>query len=177
VRAYSAAIFVRLGDVVGADRDQPAIANLHLTMELQQTFGLPAVFWAEGAAAKDEHHGILPLQLGEFSMFRGMVAELIVGENGSGHHVGSHVKSSIMWARKLSGFTPSQINHDVARRLRAANQHISVCRCIDRVRRQPIVPATSPVSRVWQTPACLISATGMQQAKLAAIAEIFPAPA
>ena len=61
VRAYSAAIFVRLGDVVGADRDQPAIANPHLTMKLQQTFGLAAVLWAEGAAAKDEHHGILSL--------------------------------------------------------------------------------------------------------------------
>jgi hypothetical protein len=58
VRAYSAAIFVRLRDVVGADRDQPAIADLHLTMELQQTFGLTAIFRTEGAAAKDEHHGI-----------------------------------------------------------------------------------------------------------------------
>ena len=47
VRAYSAAIFVGLGDIVGADRDQPAIANLHLTMELQQPLGLTAIFWAE----------------------------------------------------------------------------------------------------------------------------------
>jgi hypothetical protein len=65
-------------------------------MELQQPFGLTAIFWAEGAAAKDKHHGIMSLQLGEFSMLRGMITELIVGENGSGHHVGSHVKSSIM---------------------------------------------------------------------------------
>ena len=97
VSAYSAAIFVGLGDIVGADRDQPAIADLHLTMELQQTFGLTAIFWAEGAAAEHEHHGILSLQLGEFSMLRGMIAELIVGENGSGHHVGSHLKSSTVW--------------------------------------------------------------------------------
>jgi hypothetical protein len=32
-------------------------------MELQQPFGLTAIFWAEGAAAKDKHHGILSLQL------------------------------------------------------------------------------------------------------------------
>jgi hypothetical protein len=61
VRAYSAAIFVGLGDVVSADRDQPAVADFHLTMELQQTFGLSAILWAEGAAAEDEHHGILSL--------------------------------------------------------------------------------------------------------------------
>src|ERR1700688_1980134 len=61
VSSYSATIFVRLGDIVGADRDQPAIANLHLAMELQQTFCLTAIFWAEAAAAKDEHHGILSL--------------------------------------------------------------------------------------------------------------------
>jgi hypothetical protein len=96
VSAYSTAIFVGLGDVVGADRDQPAITNLHLTMELRQTFGLTAIFWTEGAAAKDEDHRILSLQLGEFSMLRGLVAKLIVGENSSRHHVGSHVKSSIM---------------------------------------------------------------------------------
>src|SRR4051812_17649159 len=61
VRADAAAVFVGLGDVVGADRDQPAIADLHLTMELQQTFGLTAVLRAKGAAAKDEHHRILSL--------------------------------------------------------------------------------------------------------------------
>jgi hypothetical protein len=66
-------------------------------MELQQPFGLTAVFWAEAAAAKDENHGILSLQFGEFSMLRGVVAKLIVGENSSGHHVGSHLKSSIVW--------------------------------------------------------------------------------
>ena len=66
-------------------------------MELQQTFGLTAILWAEAAAAKDEHHRILSLQLGEFSMLRGVVAKLIVGENSSGHHVGSHLKSSMVW--------------------------------------------------------------------------------
>jgi hypothetical protein len=43
-------------------------------MELQQTFGLTSILWAESAAAKDQHHGVLSLQLGEFSMLCGMVA-------------------------------------------------------------------------------------------------------
>jgi hypothetical protein len=30
-------------------------------MELQQTFGLTAIFRTEGTAAKNEHHGILSL--------------------------------------------------------------------------------------------------------------------
>ena len=61
VRAYSAAIFVRLGDIVGRDRDEPAIANLHLTMELQQASGLTAILRTEAAAAKYHHHRILSL--------------------------------------------------------------------------------------------------------------------
>jgi len=61
VRADPVSVFVGLGDVVGADRDQPAIADLHLTMELQQAFGLTAVLRAKAAAAKDEHHRVVPL--------------------------------------------------------------------------------------------------------------------
>jgi hypothetical protein len=30
-------------------------------------------------------------------MFCGVIAELVVGENSSGHHVGSHLKSYIIW--------------------------------------------------------------------------------
>ena len=97
VSAYSAAVFVGLGDVVGTDRDQPAVTDLHLTMELQQTFGLTAIFRAEGAAAEDNHHGILSLQLGEFSMLCGMIAKLIIREDCSRHHIGSRVKSSTVW--------------------------------------------------------------------------------
>ena len=94
MRPYPAAIFDRLGDIVGADGDQPAIADLHLTMELQQTFCLTAIFWAEGAAAKDKHHRMLSLQFGEFAMLGGMVSQFIVGKNSPGYDVGSHVKSS-----------------------------------------------------------------------------------
>ena len=39
--------FVRLGDIIGRDRDQPAIANLYLTMELQQAFRRTAIIWTE----------------------------------------------------------------------------------------------------------------------------------
>jgi hypothetical protein len=63
VSADTAAIFVRLGDVVGTDRDKAAIANLHLTIKLKKPFSLSAVLGAEAAAAKDEHHRMLALQL------------------------------------------------------------------------------------------------------------------
>src|SRR6266446_2994814 len=55
VSADSAAIFVRLSDVVGADRHKAAIANLHLTMEFKKPFSLSAVPGAETAAAEDKH--------------------------------------------------------------------------------------------------------------------------
>ena len=38
----STAIFVRLSDVVGANRDKPATGNLELTMKLNKPFRLPA---------------------------------------------------------------------------------------------------------------------------------------
>ena len=73
VGAYSAAIFVRLGDIVGADRDQPAIGNLEFTMELNQPFRLSAVFRSVTTAAEDEDQGVVSLQFGELPVFRGMV--------------------------------------------------------------------------------------------------------
>jgi hypothetical protein len=39
----SAAIFIRQSDIVGANRDKPAIGNLELTMEFNKPFSLPAV--------------------------------------------------------------------------------------------------------------------------------------
>jgi hypothetical protein len=44
VGAYPTAIFVGLSEIVGADRDQPAITDLYLAMELQQAFGLTRSF-------------------------------------------------------------------------------------------------------------------------------------
>src|SRR4029077_5847489 len=89
-----AAIFIRLSDIVRANRDQPAIGNLKLTIKCNKRFSLPAVLGAETSAAEDEHHGILSLQFGELSAFRSVVGELIVGEFNSWNNVRSHRNSS-----------------------------------------------------------------------------------
>ena len=73
VGADPRAIFIRLGDIVGADRDQPAIRNLEFTMELNQPFRLPAVLGSVTPTAEDEDHGVVSLQVGELPVFRGMV--------------------------------------------------------------------------------------------------------
>src|ERR1700738_1889626 len=91
--ADSSAVFIRLHNVVGADRDKSAIANLHLTMEFKKQFGLPAVLGAETAAAEDEHHGMLALQRGELPVFRRVVGKLVVGEDGAWNNVRSHITS------------------------------------------------------------------------------------
>ena len=41
--ADSATKFIRLGYIVGADRDESTIADLQLTMELDEPFSLPAL--------------------------------------------------------------------------------------------------------------------------------------
>src|SRR5215213_469188 len=77
----SGAIFIRLSDVVGANRDQPAIADLNLTMKLNKPFMLPAVLGAVPSAAEDENHWMLLLQFGKLPAFRGVIGKLIVGED------------------------------------------------------------------------------------------------
>jgi hypothetical protein len=94
VGADSCAIFSRLGDVVGADRDQPAIRDLEFTMELNQPFRLPAVLWSVTPATEDEDQGVLSLQFGELPVFRGVVGQLIVWEDSPRNNVRSHLKSS-----------------------------------------------------------------------------------
>src|SRR5260370_26710133 len=94
VGADSAAIFIRLSDIVGADRDQPAIGNLKLTMEFNKPFSLAAVLGAEPSAAEDENHWMLSLQFGELPPFRGVVGKLIVGEDSPWSNVRSHMRSS-----------------------------------------------------------------------------------
>jgi hypothetical protein len=90
----SAAIFTRLSNIVGANRDEPAIPNLELTMELDQPLSLPAVLGSVTSAAEDEDQWILSLQFGELPVFRGVVGKLVVGEDGPGNNVRSHIKSS-----------------------------------------------------------------------------------
>src|ERR1700693_382156 len=90
----SGAIFVRQSNIVGANRDKPAISDLKLTMEFNQTFSLPAVFGAETSAAEDQNRWMLSLRSEELPAFRGMVGKLIVGEDGPWNNVRSHTKSS-----------------------------------------------------------------------------------
>jgi hypothetical protein len=94
VGADSAAIFVRLSDIVGADCDETAISNLELTMECNKPFRLPAVLGAESSAAQDENDGVLSLEFGELPAFRGVVGKPIVGEYISWNNVRSHISSS-----------------------------------------------------------------------------------
>jgi hypothetical protein len=99
----AAAVFIRLSDVVGANRDEPAIADLKLTMELNKSFMLPSILGAVTPSAEDEDHWILSLQFGELPTFRGVVGELIVGEDSPWNYVRSHMKSSSIFSCTLPG--------------------------------------------------------------------------
>ena len=92
VGADSAAILIRLSDIVGANRNQPAIGDLELTMECNEPFSLPMVFGAETSAAEDENHWMFSLQFRELPAFRGVVGKLIVREDRSWNNVRSHIK-------------------------------------------------------------------------------------
>jgi hypothetical protein len=67
------------------------IVTSRLTMEFKKPFSLSAVLGAETAAAEDEHHGMLALQLGQLPVFRRMVGKFVVGENGPWNNVRSHM--------------------------------------------------------------------------------------
>src|SRR5271165_1296261 len=133
MRADTTAKFVGLHDVVGADRNQPAITNLHLAVKLDQSLSLPTILRAVAAAAQYDDHRILSLQLRELSALCGVVGKFVVGKGCAWDHLGSHVKSSLVCCAAFRR-EPSQINDDVALGLRAADQHIAVCRHIDWVR-------------------------------------------
>src|SRR6266403_5291827 len=75
VGANSTAILIRPSNIVGADCDQAAIANLELTMELNQPFSLPALFGAEASPAEPENHRVLSLQFGELPALRAVVGK------------------------------------------------------------------------------------------------------
>jgi hypothetical protein len=83
VGTYSAAIFIRLGNVIGADRNQSAIGNFELTMQLNQQFGLATVFGARASGAEDKPLGMLSLQLGELPAFGAVIGKLVAGEDSS----------------------------------------------------------------------------------------------
>jgi hypothetical protein len=80
-------------------------------MEFKQTFSLTAILRTKAAATEHDYHRILSLQLGELSMFPGVVAKFIIGKDRSLRHVGSHLNiSMVSWAQTAR----SQIDHDVA---------------------------------------------------------------
>ena len=62
VRPDAGAIFVRLSDVVRADTNKSAIADLELAMQLDESFGLPTVLGAVASVAEDQNHRVLSLQ-------------------------------------------------------------------------------------------------------------------
>ena len=103
VGADSCAILIRLRDIVGADRDQPAIGNLEFTMELNQPFRLSAVLGSVTPAAEDEDHGVSSLQVRELPVFRGVVGQLIIGEDSPWNDVRAHKKSSCWTCGGVSG--------------------------------------------------------------------------
>jgi hypothetical protein len=73
VRAHATPIFVGLTDIVGTNRDQPAIRNLQFSIQLNQTFPLPSVLRAKTSAAQHENHRIWPLEFRKLPPFRGVV--------------------------------------------------------------------------------------------------------
>jgi len=56
------AVLVCQSDIVCADRDETAICNFQLTVQLDKEFCLPTVFGAVTSAAEYENHGMLTLQ-------------------------------------------------------------------------------------------------------------------
>jgi hypothetical protein len=51
VGADAGAIFIRLGDIVGADGDEAAVGDFEFAMKLDEEFSLATVFRAEASAA------------------------------------------------------------------------------------------------------------------------------
>src|ERR1700685_3121292 len=94
VGVHSSAIFICLGDIIGADCDHPAISNLELAMELNKPFSLPAVLGTETSAAQHQNHWMLSLEFGELPAFGSVIGKLVVGEDNPWNNVRSHVKSS-----------------------------------------------------------------------------------
>ena len=88
VGADAAAKLVRLEQVVGRDRDETAVADLHLAVELQEPFVLPPVLRTEAAAGEHQHQRIVALQLRERAVLAAVVGELVVGKDGAGDDVG-----------------------------------------------------------------------------------------
>ena len=80
-------VFVGGGDVVGADGDKAAIADLELAMELHESFALAPVLGAEAAPAQHENHGVRALEFRQFAALGGQPLYIpVLGYLGSFAH-------------------------------------------------------------------------------------------
>src|SRR3954454_16195623 len=73
--ANASAILVCLNDVVRGYRDEPAVADLEVAIELEKAFRLTAVLWTITAPAQHQDHRVLTLQFGEHSPLGHVVGE------------------------------------------------------------------------------------------------------
>ena len=104
VRADAGAELVALEQLVRADGDQLAVADLHLAVQLQQPLVLPAILGTEAAARQHDDHRVAPLDLGQLPDPAGVVRQRVVGEQASGENVRAH------------GAAPSNLEHGHERR-------------------------------------------------------------
>jgi hypothetical protein len=73
-----------------ADRDQTTVSNFHLGVEVNQEFGLAAVFRTKSSAAEHQNHRMLALQLRKLAALRSVICQFVIGEERTGNNVGSH---------------------------------------------------------------------------------------
>jgi hypothetical protein len=59
--ADAVSVFIRQRHVVGTDRDETGVADFHLVVKLDQSFGLAPILRAVSAAAEHQDHGICTL--------------------------------------------------------------------------------------------------------------------
>src|SRR5260221_12246577 len=103
VRAHTGTKLVRVQQVVRADGDEAAVANLHLSMKLQQALVLATVLRAEAASAEDHDHGVHALQLRELAVLARVVREFVVRKHCAGNDVCPHGVPLLLLVRRGEG--------------------------------------------------------------------------
>jgi hypothetical protein len=69
VRADAASVLAGLRDVVGADRDHAAVADLDLAVQLYEQLGLSSALRTKAPAAQDQDQRMLALELGQLGVW------------------------------------------------------------------------------------------------------------
>src|ERR1700679_1745248 len=85
--------FVCFNQIVSTDCSQAAVADLHLTMKLYETFRLSMVFRTKTATTQNQDHRVRPLQARKFTALAGMVGQLVIRKYRTGNHVSTHESS------------------------------------------------------------------------------------